>query len=176
MKAPVIAARYSDDATLPEKVNIAVRIQQNNDVAVRYGVASARLIERVIGGSTIPDALAWAADGDNLGDAEIAAQIKEVQETREGDTTAAVARYGWTCRLPGSFLGAIHCLAKYDTFEAAMTANVLAGGDQCSRGALIGGMFGASLGLAGLPHALTSKVTAFERIVGLSRELVAFRA
>ena len=46
-QVPVIAAKYAGKSDLPAAVEAAVRAQQNNDTAVMYGLAAARILEKV---------------------------------------------------------------------------------------------------------------------------------
>jgi hypothetical protein len=45
----VIAAKYAGKPELAVAVEAAVRAQQNNDTAVMYGLAAARILEQVCG-------------------------------------------------------------------------------------------------------------------------------
>lgn len=46
----MVVARYAGSPELPAAVEAAVRAQQANDVAVQYGLAAARILERVVMG------------------------------------------------------------------------------------------------------------------------------
>lgn len=83
-------------------------------------------------------------------------------------TTSAVAQqHGMPC-----------CCCAADSFEKAVLANTNAGGENCHRGAALGGLMGAALGEAAIPRHLI-EVRAQCHVVrarlylgrGLSREL-----
>jgi hypothetical protein len=52
-QVPVVVAAYAGSPELPAAVEAAVRAQQSSDAAVQYGLAAARLLERVVLGSTV---------------------------------------------------------------------------------------------------------------------------
>lgn len=47
-QVPAIVARYAGQPSLAEAVQVAVRAQQNNDGAVMWAMAAARILERVV--------------------------------------------------------------------------------------------------------------------------------
>ena len=61
----------------------------------------------------------------------------------------------WYCYIEHSFPAVLYLAARYpDDFEAALVANTNVGGDNCHRGAVLGAMLGAALGLSGHSRAL----------------------
>jgi len=54
-QVPVVVAKYAGSADLPAAVEAAVRAQQSSDAAVAYGLAAARLLERVVLGSSVKE-------------------------------------------------------------------------------------------------------------------------
>lgn len=48
LQASILVARYAGQPELRERVETAIRVQQNNDQAVLYGVAGALLLEKVV--------------------------------------------------------------------------------------------------------------------------------
>lgn len=47
-QAALLVARYAGKPELRARVEEAVRVQQNNDNAVRYGLAGALILEKVV--------------------------------------------------------------------------------------------------------------------------------
>lgn len=68
MQVPVITAMYAGSPELATAVEQAVRAQQNNDTSVSLGLAAARILEKVVLGSSVEEALSWAQQGGNLPD------------------------------------------------------------------------------------------------------------
>ncbi|KAF5832232.1 hypothetical protein DUNSADRAFT_11961 [Dunaliella salina] len=61
-KVPILVAKYAGRPECMAKVEEAIRVQQNNDQAVRHGLAAAKIMEKVMLGDSIDAALAWAKD------------------------------------------------------------------------------------------------------------------
>lgn len=59
-QVPLLVARYAGHPELLEKVENAVRVHQANDISVSSALAVAKILERVVLGSNVPDAIAWA--------------------------------------------------------------------------------------------------------------------
>ena len=57
----MLVARYAGHPELLEKVEKAVRVHQANDISVSAALAMAKILERVVLGSNVPDAIAWAS-------------------------------------------------------------------------------------------------------------------
>jgi len=72
-RVPALVARYAGSPTLLQKVEDAARMYQANDVAVAACLLFARLLERVVLGASVAEALAWASSADaDLPPAELA--------------------------------------------------------------------------------------------------------
>lgn len=69
----------------------------------------------------------------------------------------AMLSLGLSCSLPGALLITLYIARKCSSFEDAIIQNLLAGGDNCSRSIVIGGLFGAWSGVS-LPAAWTAKL------------------
>lgn len=61
VRVPAIVARYYGSPDLEEQVIDAVRVHQDDQTAIDYAVAYAYILERVVLGASIPEALKWAA-------------------------------------------------------------------------------------------------------------------
>jgi hypothetical protein len=59
-QAPIVVAAYAGTALLAQKMEEAVRCHQDDDAAVEFGVAAARILERVVLGDSVASALLWA--------------------------------------------------------------------------------------------------------------------
>lgn len=61
VRVPAIVARYYGRPELEERVVDAVRVHQDDQTAIDYAVAYAFILERVVLGASVPEALKWAA-------------------------------------------------------------------------------------------------------------------
>ena len=57
-------------------------------------------------------------------------------------------------------------------FRAALLANVNAGGENCHRGAALGALFGAAVGLSKIPAALTVRTAVVSHLIELASQKV----
>ena len=74
------------------------------------------------------------------------------------------------CYLPDSFTASLFLSWKHrQSFEQAVTANALCGGDNCHRGAVVGSLLGA---LQGVPRALMPELKAYDRLVEICEDLM----
>ncbi len=159
VKVPIAVARYAGAPDFLSKVEETIRAHQNNDKAVRYGIAAALLLDHIAKGSSVQDALAWAVAPDSPIDAETRRELADAAAAVPPSTAPAdaAARLGASCALPGALLMSAHILRSATGYEDAVRLNILAGGDQCSRGALIGACYAAQ-DPAAVPAAWAAKV------------------
>eukprot|EP00198_Chlamydomonas_reinhardtii_P008706 XP_001698043.1 predicted protein [Chlamydomonas reinhardtii] len=196
-KASLLVARYAGKPELRQVVEAAVRVQQDNDQAVAYGLAGALLLEKVVLGHTIEEALAWAASEGAL-PAEIRALVERAVASRSTPLreltyepvpymqemvgkhmaikdqlppfTVAVWCNGPACGNPAAFTNVAMTAAVYggagssssssgNAYVDGVRANLMAGGDNCSRSLLIGALLAAESGLGSLPAEWRTKAT-----------------
>jgi ADP-ribosylglycohydrolase len=67
--------------------------------------------------------------------------------------TQVVQRFGASCHLPGSFQAPLAVVLYNGSYEEAVRANILAGGDQASRAYSVGAITAAQGGLGAIPVA-----------------------
>ena len=157
------------------KVEEAVRVQQNNDQAVAFAQAGARLLERVVvHGDSVAEALQWGKV--NLED-EVGVKVNEALGLDEGVSLRdAVGSFGKACSLPGSFIGAICALNMSNDLSEAVSSNILASGDQCSRSQIIGALLGAQLGdESRLPSTWVAQTSAYAELKAQAEVVVNLR-
>lgn len=145
-----------------------IRIHQNNDLAVAFGLATSQLLQILLTGTTLPQALQTLEESSNS---------KEVKEALQRAKSAAAKNQGLedlllelsheivkdsssgfydlaarSCSLPAAFLVPMYLLRVHacsgslteDTFRTIIRQNILGAGDTCSRGILLGAVLGAA--------------------------------
>ncbi|KAG5192921.1 ADP-ribosylation/Crystallin J1 [Tribonema minus] len=171
-KAPILVALYhGQPELLAIKAEEACLVHQNNPMAVNFAVASAQILDRIVEGSTIKDALEWAAAPGNL-PAEATEAVAAALARKDQGFSQAVKEMGLSCALPGVFSGAVLALAKAADageadFQAVIEANMLAGGDNCSRAGFIGACLAAEQGIECVPQEWIAQTTVFEEAESL---------
>lgn len=150
--AAVVPADFSS-------IEAAVRITNNNDYSVNAGQVFARLLNAVLNGAELNDALGEAAE---FGDEEFSELLKTALASEETDCVAYGHITGRACNLVMSIPLCFHILKNTTSFENAIEANSLAAGDNAGRSIVIGAIAGAYYGLnndKGIPQKWIDKLT-----------------
>jgi len=147
-KLPAVVACHGADAAVVEN---AVRVTNNNDTAVAYGQFISGVMADVLGGLSPADAVQAAVneDGGPLGD------IMRNALSMQQDTVAVTAAIGMSCELKYGVPSVAHNVTHATGFKQAIRANILAGGDSCGRGIILGALMGAHYGV---PEAWVAKL------------------
>eukprot|EP01034_Spumella_vulgaris_P027762 gene27762-34530_t len=61
----------------------------------------------------------------------------------KAEVKKVVNAIGLSCALPGALVASLYIARVSSTFEEAVTSNIIAGGDNCSRAMVVGALFGA---------------------------------
>jgi hypothetical protein len=150
-----------------DKVEQAIRVHQDNDTAVAFGLALSNILNALLLGSTLKDALAK----DNILQHNTSEKVtKAVEDALNAvgtplESTAAVR--GRSCHLPESFIiplqaclnaaaAAVEKGDDVDIYASAIRENILASGDTCSRSIMMGAILAVANG--GCPASFSVKM------------------
>lgn len=176
IKAPVLAARYWNDAPLLlQKTREATKVHEIGQEPEDAAVAIALLLQQVVRGVAVPDAIKSLASNDEVGeDTRISVQqvLDAVAEKTFKDANAAIEHFGKACPLPGSLQGALYVLLTSNGYVEAVRVNMLAGGDNCSRAMVIGAVAAAAEGGAAIPDDWKQKTKVYAEVQSLAEKLV----
>ncbi|MEW5299582.1 MAG: hypothetical protein WDW38_004377 [Sanguina aurantia] len=161
VKAPAVVALYHGRPELASKLEEAVRVQQNNTPAVQAGVAGGLILEKVVQGHSIADALAWALKEGVITDSvKQSLQAMLVEQDRPMSVTAK--KLGLSCGLPHSLQVAVLAGLKFQSsYEEGVRATIIAGGDNASRNCLVGALLAAQNGLESIPASWRAKTLGY---------------
>ena len=175
VRVPCIVARYAGKPELRTAVADAVSVHQAHPAPGDYALAYAALLERIVLGASLADALKWAAfDKANPLYDEQRKMAQDALAELGNDSRDIVSKYGVSCSLPGPFVGPLAIVfGASGDFTAAVRANIVAGGDSCSRAAVVGGLCGAAGGMAALPPAWRAKVNDWQELEAAADAIVA---
>ncbi|MEP5155215.1 ADP-ribosylglycohydrolase family protein [Planktotalea sp.] len=140
---PAIVAHYHGNEALPAMIQTAMQVTNVNAVADHYAAIFADLLLDVLAGTPLKTALNSAAQREPL--LHAALTTSETNSTAYGQITERA------CHLPQGMPLSFHILNNTDSFQAAIDANILAGGDNCGRAIIIGSLAGAAYGLENIP-------------------------
>ena len=162
MKVVPVTCLYAGEIDMLERVKEAIMVHQTNPAAIHFGMAAAHLLEAIILGSTLKEALekvvehAIKTGHDEVMDACIRALSEAKQKTLEELMQAMTEEElgGRSCHFPSAFIVPMFlfykAVADGEVNEAAyikaLRANILAAGDTCSRAVLIGAVLAAAAG------------------------------
>lgn len=151
--APLVGA-YAGHRELQHVVTEAVRVTASNDDSVMYGAFAARLLEAVLLGASIADAV--AANIGHLHMPHRAAVEAAAHAGREdaiggaggagANPFARIAHFGLPCGLASVVPGVVYLAVRHgsgSSFAAAVRENARAGGDSCGRAVLLGALLAA---------------------------------
>lgn len=181
IKVPILVAKYLEDTTtLVAKTKEATRVHQIGDEAREAAVASALLLQQVVLGTSIPDAIKALATSDHIG-GSTRALVQEVLDTvaskTYADAAVAINTFGKSCPLPGSLKGALYVLLTSPGYVDAVRTNMVAGGDNCSRSIVIGACAAAAAvtdaAVDPIPDTWKQKTSHYSELAALAKQLVA---
>jgi ADP-ribosyl-[dinitrogen reductase] hydrolase len=95
-----------------------------------------------------------------------AAKVVEQVRAKQGSDLDVIGKLlSPACYIDQSFPSVLYLATRYhDDFENALIANTNVGGDNCHRGAVLGAILGASLGLEAIPQRWITGLTAHDNI------------
>jgi ADP-ribosylglycohydrolase len=165
--AALVPVCADDREQLVRTARAQTAITHNNEKVILSADFFARIVSSVLEGKSPATAMEDTLKSD-FSTSPIASLIIAGLESRERDTREAIAEFGQMCSVEAGLPGTVHLVARYaDDFRSALVENVMAGGDSSARGMLAGMVLGAAHGMAAIPDAWISQLTAGERIDAL---------
>ncbi|XP_067889082.1 selenoprotein J isoform X2 [Heterodontus francisci] len=173
--APLVAL-YAGDPKLPQYVEEAVRITQDDNLAVKCSIAAAAVLEEFLLRPQEEGFLEKMKGRPEL--SIIANKLPEVLKLHGTAHREVVQKFGSSCAIPGNLLNSLHCLLvtpSLSDYPATMRLTMAAGGCNCSRLSFVGACVGAVVGSRGIPTDWVRKTQHGDSIKKLSEALVALR-
>jgi len=170
--APLVL-RYADN---PGELAAAARTQtamtHNQAEVVASALFFASVTLAVLDGAAPAAALKEVITRAEFAGSPLAEWVTEGLESAGRDSREIIAAFGQQCEVEAAFPASIHLIASYpDDYQAALIANVMAGGDSASRGLMVGMVLCAHLGMDAIPQAWTDDLKARERIAAALQQL-----
>lgn len=150
VRAIPIVALLAGQPHVMESVETAVRLVQSSPVAVGFALGAAHILEHVIltGAVDLEGAALQLTDPKRQypfeTDPLVAEAIQKGLGAKDQPHSVAVKSFGLACGLPPSFHGMVHGIATARGYREAVLDNIMAAGDTCSRGCLIGACVAAA--------------------------------
>ena len=164
---PAIIATMRNDSDFHQHIKAAVHVTNVNTAADHYTGIFADLLADVLSGTELNTALTAAASKEPL--------LQTALDTDETDSTAYGQITGRACHLHEGMPLSFHILSRTNSYQSAVEANILAGGDNCGRALIVGSLAGAAYGVSAIPlewllktNAAASNWTAVKKILEFS--------
>lgn len=169
-----MVALLPGSAQLTTALTTAIKVQQSDEAAVSAGLAGGLILDRVVAGSTVKEAVAWALGADSPVPQSARDQLAAALEAHKGsaDFSATAKTLGLSCGLPASLQVAVLAALNAGSFEAGVRANIIAGGDNASRNVLTGALLAAQFGLESIPSDWRAKTKHFNEAEALANQLI----
>ena len=160
-----LCASYSTEELSDAVIENAIRVTNNNDLAVSCGLYFSKVLRAVLKGHSISESFATANAPD-----EIKEKMSEAISMKAVEIDSAAGVLGQTCDLKDTMPLSAYILSHSDSFKEAVKMNVLAGGDSCGRAMMLGAIAGANYGLGGtkgIPHAWLLRLKRQQEVAAL---------
>ncbi|WOG28776.1 ADP-ribosylglycohydrolase family protein [Endozoicomonas sp. 8E] len=138
-KLPPLISAHGQDQDLMEKVESAVRVTNNSDVAVSYARAVATMIKSAhkchspeLCVEQAKEVSVDIAKAINIAESMLSRRPKEVAQ-----------EVGMHCGLDASFIVITHLLLQAENYEKTVRENIYCGGDSCGRAIPLGAILSA---------------------------------
>jgi len=170
-KLPALAAIYANQPELSQHSESAVRVTNNNDVAVNYGYIASKMMETAVTTQNINNVI---EAGRQAATPDILLLIDNALAASDKTTPEFTKQIGMSCNLELGIPSIFHTLNRHLSYEDAIRQNCLAGGDSCGRSILLGAILGAVHGMGtekGMPTAWHEKLNQKHSIAQLMASL-----
>lgn len=145
-KLPALIACYSNAGELNRVVESAIRITNNNDTAVNFGLAATAIIDAAIQTGDIKQVAQTARNTRN----PVVCQLMcEALDRIAEPSTDVTKHFGMSCDLAFGLPAVAHNAVSSSGYQQAIRENIYAGGDSCGRAIVLGAILGACYGPGG---------------------------
>ena len=159
-----LCAYHPTDKLTGTEIENAIRVTNNNDLAVNCGLYFSTVFQAVLNGNSIADSFASATEHAPEEIKETMSKALTIQAT---DINNAAGLFGQACGLIETMPLTAYILSNSTSYKQAIEMNTLAGGDSCGRSIMLGAIAGASYGLGGdhgIPHSWLLRLNSQQEI------------
>lgn len=140
------------DAVSDAVIERAIRVTNNNELAVNCGLYYSTVLQAALSGQSIADSFAGAAAHvpDTIKD-----KMNDALNMPATDLDSAATLFGQVCGLEETIPLSAYILSNSTSYQQAIEVNILAGGDSCGRAMMLGAIAGAVYGIGsenGIPY------------------------
>ncbi len=125
----------------PIDIEAAVRVTNNKDSAVLWALALSEILDSVLRGSSIENAI---INSRSCASQTLVEQIDDAMSHLKIKSEVYAQKVGMHCDLSAAFPLIIHILLTSDDYVAAIETNIYCGGDSCGRAIILGAIMAAN--------------------------------
>lgn len=172
-KLPVVVSCFAGTEHFQTKVEEAIRVTNDNDDAVTYGLYAAKVLESVILGEGIKESL---DSGLSIlsSNTEAPNKVKKALQHSTDDLAALGRSFGPACPLPSAIPVSVALLKEEPDYATGIRQNILVSGDNAGRATWVGAVLGARHGIGGekgIPTPWMAKIAQLPTILGMLSSL-----
>lgn len=146
-KLPVVVAHFTGSDEFSARVEEAIRVTNDNEQAVIYGLYAARVLEAVLTGEEVATALKGALA--HVSDETAKQKLESALVYDTSDLAALGRNFGPACPLPSAIPVGVALLKEGKDFATTVRENILVSGDNAGRAVWLGAILAARHGLGG---------------------------
>lgn len=169
--AVVAVSPYGPD--LEKNVIKMVRVTNDNALAIEAALIAARVVRALLEGEEMTTVLAREAEA--AGD-ELQPRLREALASGDRTSVDIAGHFGRACHVQQGLPVVFHIASGAKSYQAAIRANILAGGDSSGRAMALGAILGARFGFGGergIPLAWLTRVAGGARLFDQAYRLAA---
>ena len=152
-----------------KSLNKVISFVCSSKISIKYGLAKFHLLDLALQGKKNPINFFIKKYKKNTFFKEVVKNMQMVIKLKSKPHGFVVKKIGITCRYPGTFNSAIHCIIKSKNYKSAILSTIKAGGCNCSRGNFVGSYFAALKGPNSIPSLWVSKCLHSKKILSISK-------
>ena len=171
---PAMVAAGPEAPTLERDVARMVRATNDNPVAIEGALIVARVARAALRCQDLAAAL--AAEAERAGDL-LQPVLCEALAAKDRSSVDIAGDFGRACHVQQGLPVVFHIADRAESYESAIRANVLAGGDSCGRSMALGAVLGARFGFGGergIPLPWLTRLAGGARLFDQAYRLAAF--
>lgn len=171
---PALVAVGPEAPSLDEDVATMVRVTNDNPLAIEGARITAGAIRAMLRGDDLARSLAAAAKG--AGD-DLRPLLQQALAASDQSSVDIAGDFGRACHVPQGLPVVFHIATNASSFERAVRANILAGGDSCGRAMALGAILGVCYGFGGdhgIPLPWLTRLAGGARLFDQAYRLAAF--
>ncbi len=170
--APLVCLYRNDPDALIKSANAQTRMTHTDPATVESAEYFALVTRAVLKGAAPIEAMKSVAEV-HFDISAVSAWLQKGLAMQARDSIEVIGDFGRSCHTGEMFPGVVHLIARYENdLKEALVQCVMAGGDSAARGALVGMVLGAHLGMEYLPRQWFQEMKAGAEIETLLKKIL----